>query len=229
LFGQPIDFNTADRRLTSVEQTYLKKYCALIHGQAVIDAILTIRDENKLSGGDVARVTVEVFQTAYDIAGGGAYGNKDHPETKEQADYNLKYLSAVALLDGGVGPEQLESERVLRSDVQQLLARVDVVAAADLTADYPQRTAVRVRVVTREGREFAREESDYEGSPTRTMSWDRVVDKFHWLAEPFCDEPLRTDIVAAVHHIDEISIAELTGLLGAVSPASQRPRSRPRF
>ncbi|OBA61171.1 2-methylcitrate dehydratase [Mycobacterium sp. 1100029.7] len=229
LFDQPIDFNTADRGLTAVEQTYLKQYCALIHGQAVIDAVLAIRADNELAGDDVARVTIEVFQTAYDIAGGGAYGNKDHPQTKEQADYNLKYLTAVALLDGGVGPEQLESERVRRSDVQDLLARVDVAAAADLTADYPQRTAVRVRVVTRDGREFAREESDYEGSPTRPMSWERVVDKFDWLAEPFCDGSLRAEIVAAVEHIDEIAVADLTGLLGAVSATSRRPRSRPRF
>jgi 2-methylcitrate dehydratase len=229
LFDQPIDFTTGDRRLASVEQTYLKQYCALIHGQAIIDALLTIRAENNLSGHDVARVAIEVFQTAYDIAGGGAYGNKDHPQTKEQADYNLKYLGAVALLDGGVGPEQIETERVLRSDVQELLARVDVVAAADLTADYPQRTATRVHVVTADGREFTREESDYEGSPTRPMSWDRVVDKFGWLAEPFGDEALQADISTAVQHIDDISVAELTGLLGAVSSVPQRPRSRPRF
>src|SRR5271169_1711965 len=151
------------------------------------------------------------------------------PRTKDQADYNLKYLSAVALLDGGVGPEQLETKRVLRSDVQDLLARVDVKAAADLTADYPRRTATRVHVVTRDGREFSREESDYEGSPTRPMSWHRVVDKFHWLAEPFCDEALRADIVAAVEHIDEIPVADLTGLLGMVSSTAQRPRSKPRF
>jgi len=229
LFDQPIDFNTADRGLTSVEQTYLKQYCALIHGQAVIDAVLAIRADNDLRGDDIERVTVEVFQSAYDFAGGGAYGNKDHPQTKEQADYNLKYLSAVALLDGGVGPEQLETERVLRSDVQQLLARVDVVAAADLTADYPRRTATRVHVVTRDGREFIREESDYEGSPTRPMSWDRVADKFAWLAEPFCEEALRAEIVTAVEHLDDIPVAELAGLLGAVSSVPQRPRSRPRF
>jgi 2-methylcitrate dehydratase len=174
-------------------------------------------------------VTLEVFQGAYDIAGGGAYGDKDHPGTKEQADYNLKYLSAVALLDGGVGPEQLETERVLRDDVQDLLARVDVKAAADLTADYPQRTATRVHVVTRDGREFGREQSDYEGSPTRPMSWERVVDKFHWLAEPFCGEALRADIIAAVDHLDEIPIAEFAALLGAVSPAAQRPRRKARF
>ena len=229
LFGQPIDFHTADRGLTCVEQTYLKQYCSLIHGQAIIDAVLAIRDENDLRGEDVARVTVEVFAGAYDLAGGGAYGNKDHPLTKEQADYNLKFLSAVALLDGGVGPEQLETERVVRSDVQDLLARIEVNAAADLTADYPHRTATRVRVVTRDGREFGREETDYEGSPTRPMSWERVVDKFHWLAEPFCGETLRADIVAAVDHIDEIPIAELAALLGAASSTAQRPRSKARF
>lgn len=229
LFDRPIDFNTADRRLTSVEQTYLKQYCALIHGQAIIDALLAIRTDQNLRGDDIAGVSIEVFQNAYDIAGGGAYGDKDHPRTKEQADYNLKYLGAVALLDGGVGPEQLETERVLRSDVQQLLARVDVIVAADLTADYPQRTATRVHILTRDGREFSREESDYEGSPTRPMSWERVVDKFGWLAEPCCDEALRADIIAAVGHIDDISVAELAGLLGAVSPVPQRPRSAQRF
>lgn len=229
LFAQPIDFHTADRRLNAVEQTYLKQYCALIHGQAVIDAVLAIRTEHDLRGDDVARVTLEVFQSAYDIAGGGAYGDKDHPRTKEQADYNLKYLSAVALLDGGVGPEQLENERVLRGDVQDLLARVAVTPAADLTADFPRRTAVRVHIVTRDGREFSREESDYEGSPTRPMSWERVVDKFGWLAEPFCDEALRADIIAAVNELDVIPVGALTGLLGAVSRTARCPRSKTRF
>jgi 2-methylcitrate dehydratase len=229
LFDQPIDLHTADRGIACVEQTYLKQYCALVHGQVVIDAVLAVRSENGLRGADVARVVLEVFQGAYDFAGGGSYGDKQHPVTKEQADYNLKYLTAVALLDGGVGPEQLENERVSRSDVQDLLTRVEVEPADDLTADYPNRTAARVHVIANDGREFSRVQSDYEGSPTRPMSWERVVDKFGWLAEPFCDEPLRDDVVAAVARLDEIGVAELTGLLGAVSPTARCARSKPRF
>jgi len=225
LFDQQIDFHTDNKALTAVEQTYLKQYCALIHGQVIIDTTLAIRDANAVRGDEVERVTLEVFQGAYDFAGGGAYGDKERPWTKEQADYNLKYLVAVALLDGGVGPEQLETERVRRVDVQDLLARVDVKPAADLTAGYPRRTAARVRVAMRDGREFSRAESEYEGSPTRPLSWDRVVQKFHWLAEPCCDEGLRNDIVAAVNRIDEIPVAELTSMLGAASPTAQRPRS----
>ena len=149
-------------------------------------------------GRDVASVTLEVFQGAYDFAGGGSYGDKDRPLTKEQADYNLKYLSAVALLDGQVGPEQLETERVRRADVQDLLSRVDVKPAPDLTAAYPERTSARMHVVLHDGRTLSREQSDFEGSPTRPMSWDRVVEKFDWLAEPFVDDALRSEIVSAV-------------------------------
>jgi 2-methylcitrate dehydratase len=229
LFDQPIDFRTDDRSLHAVEQTYLKKYCALIHGQNIIDATLAIRDGEYVTGNDVTAVLLEVFDGAYDFAGGGRYGNKDHPQTKEQADYNLKYLCAVALLDGQVGPEQLETERVRRADVQDLLRRVTVTPADDLTAAYPQRTSTRVHVTLNDGRHFHREQSDFEGSPTQPLTWQRVVDKFTWLAEPFADEELQADIVGAVDHLEAISVAELTNLLAAVSPNPKGPRSHGRF
>ena len=229
LFEQSIDFRTHDPRLNAVEQTYLKQYCSLIHGQNIIDATLAIRDRHRLTSDDVAHVTLEVFEAAYDFAGGGRYGNKDHPQTKEQADYNLKYLCAVALLDGQVGPEQLETERVRRADVQNLLQHVTVSPAADLSAGYPERTSIRVQITLTDGRTLEREQSDFEGSPTRPMSWDRVVEKFHWLAEPFADETLRSEIICAVQRLDSIPISELTGMLGAVSPTPTRPRSRGRL
>lgn len=229
IFDQAIDMRTDDRGLTAVEQTYLKQYCSLIHGQAIIDATLAIRDEYHISGADVATVTLEVFQGAYDFAGGGSYGAKDGAWTKEQADYNLKYLSAVALLDGQVGPEQLETERVRRDDVQDLLSCVDVKPAPDLTAAYPQRTSARIHVALHDGRTLSREQSDFEGSPTRPMSWDRVVEKFDWLAEPFADGSLRSDIVTAIATLDRNPISDLAGLLSQASASPQRPRSRGRL
>jgi 2-methylcitrate dehydratase len=60
------------------------------------------------------------------------------------------------------------------------------------------------------------------------MSWERVVDKFHWLSGPFADDTLRSEIISAVEGLDSIRITELTGLLGAVSPTPNRPRSRGR-
>lgn len=229
LFAQQIDLRPADRSLTAVHSTYLKQYCSLIHGQVVIDAALTLRELHHIQAADVDHVRLEVFQGAYDFAGGGSYGNKDRPWTKEQADYNLRYLAAVALLDGAVGPAQLETERIRRADVQRLLEHVEVRAADDLTAAYPERTAARVGVSLRGGREIWREQDDFEGSPTRPMTWLRVVDKFNWLSEPFTDEQLRTEIIDAIASLEHIRVSELARLLGAVSPVAKEPRTRLRL
>jgi 2-methylcitrate dehydratase len=225
LFHQSVELNLSDRSLTVAGETYLKKYCSLIHGQPVIEAVLHLARVHELRADDIAEVRLDVFQTAYDIAGGGKFGDKHVVNTKEQADYNLAYLTAAALLDGQVGPEQLREDRIRRADVQALLRRVRVRPDDELTAGYPRTTPVRVHLRLTDGRELTREQRDYEGARTRPLSWDRVVDKFHWLAEPYADDALRAELIAAVHNLDRIEITELTALLARVSPTPGRPRT----
>jgi 2-methylcitrate dehydratase len=224
LFGQPIDLRLDDPTLGVVRDTYLKKYCALIHGQAPIETVLTLAGEHRIRHGDIASVEVEVFQTAYEIAGGGSFGSKDAPATKEQADYNLKYLLAAALIDGQVGPEQLQTERIHRSDVRELLNRISVRPDAALTARYPESTPVRITMKLRNGQQVSREQEDFEGARSRPFTWDRTVEKLHWLAEQNADDGLRGAIVDTVGHLDEAPVSALTGLLAKVSQ-QRRPTS----
>ena len=56
------------------------------------------------------------------------------------------------------------------------------------------------------------------------MSWDRVVQKSHWLAEPYAHQTLREAIVTAVTELDTAPVAVLTELLGEVSQRPQRAR-----
>jgi 2-methylcitrate dehydratase len=218
LFGQSIDLRLDDPTLGVVRETYLKKYCALIHGQAPIETVLTLAGEHGIRHGDIESVEVEVFQTAYDIAGGGSFGSKDAPATKEQADYNLKYLLAAALIDGQVGPEQLQTERIRRPDVRELLNRISVRPDAALTARYPEATPVRITMKLCNGKQISREQEDFEGARSRPFTWDRTVEKFHWLAEQYADDGLRGAIVDTVAHLDEAPVSALTGLLAKVSP-----------
>src|SRR5580704_11522131 len=103
MFGQSIDADWDDPSLKIASQTVLKKYCSLIHGQPVLEGVLDLKRGSGLVAANVDRVRCDVFQGAFDFAGGGRYGSKDHPQVKEQADYNLKYLIAAALLDDQVG------------------------------------------------------------------------------------------------------------------------------
>lgn len=226
LFGQHIDLRLDDPTLGVVADTYLKKYPALIHAQAPIETALTLAPEYAIDHRDIDWVDVEVVQASYDIAGGGSFGDKDAPRTKEQADYNLKYLLAAAFIDGQVGPEQLQAQRIQGRDVQELLNRIRVRPNATLTARYPQSTPVRLTVALRDGSQFSREQKDFEGAASRPLSWQRTVEKFHWLAEQYVDDDRRDAIVYSVEHLGDEPVSALTGLLGETTPEPRRPKTR---
>ena len=227
MFGQPIHVDWDDPSLEIVNQTVLKKYCSLIHGQPVLEAVLALKRANGLVPANIKRVQCDVFQGAFDFAGGGRYGSKDHPQAKEQADYNLKYLIASALLDDQVGPAQLQPARIQAPDAQALLARVQVRPDECFTARYPKELNARITISTKDQRVFVKEQLGYEGGLTNPMSWDRIVEKFHWLSEPFADKDLRSRLIETVQQLDNRRIADLTELLAQVRPTAVFPATHP--
>ena len=78
---------------------------------------------------------------------------------------------------------------------------------------YPNEMPCRVTIRLRGGRRLTAEKRDFEGFPTRPQSWNMVEQKFERLALPFTSDSLRRAIMAAVALLEEISVAELVGLL----------------
>lgn len=227
MFDQPLVVDWEDSRLDVIFRTVMKKYCALIHGQPVLEATLALKRENSIDSEDVEDVICDIFQTGFDIAGGGSFGPKDFPQTKEQADYNLRYLIAAALLDDEVGPAQLEPERVQSSDVQALLKRVTVRPDASFTSQYPHELNTRVTIRCKDGRSVSTEHTGFEGGVDNPFSWARTVEKFHWLSERYADVALRDQIVDLVSRLEEHSVAELMELMTKVSRVARFPARHP--
>jgi 2-methylcitrate dehydratase len=223
MFGQPIPVNWEDPSLDVVKQTVMKKYCSLIHGQPVLEAVLDLKRSNSLTADQIENVRCNVFKPAFEFAGGGSFGPKDHPEVKEQGDYNLKYLVAAALLDDQVGPAQLEEQRIQAPDVQALLARVEVHPDERFSARYPQELSAAITIGTKDERVFVKEQHGYEGP----MSWERTVEKFHWLSEAFADEDLRNRLIQVVQQLDARPISDLMDLLAQVRCTAVFPRTHP--
>lgn len=227
MFGQSLDLDWADPRLEVVHQTVMKKYCSLIHGQPVLEATLDLKRRNGLRAEDISDVQCDIFQSGYDIAGGGSFGDKDEPKTKEQADYNLKYLIAVALLDGQVGPAQLEPERVNAEDAQTLLRKVTVRPDTRFSEQYPHALNTRITFRCRDGRVLVKEHTGFEGGRDNPFTWERTVDKFNWLSEQYANPALREQIIELVSELDKRSIDDLMQLLVKVSAEARFPIRHP--
>ncbi|MFL9875936.1 MmgE/PrpD family protein [Paraburkholderia megapolitana] len=227
MFDQPLEVDWNDHRLEVIHETVMKKFCSLIHGQPVLEATLDLKRRHGVKSEDVEEVVCDIFQTGFDIAGGGGFGPKDEPQTKEQADYNLKYLIAAILIDDEVGPAQLEPERVQAADTQALLKKVTVRPDAEFSRQYPHALNTRVTIRCKNGQVFSKEHVGFEGGLDNPFTWERTVEKFHWLSEPYADESLRDEIIDLVSTLDRRPVKELMQLLARVSPQPRYPATHP--
>lgn len=218
----PFQIDWSRENLERVTRTIVKKYNAEIHSQSALEGILDLKRDYGLTGAEVDRIEIDIFDVAYHIIGGGEEGNKHVVRTKEEADHSLPYMVAVAILDGQVMPEQYRPERIQRPDVQNLLRKVVVRPSEGFSQLFPQEMPCRIAVWLRDGRVLAREKRDYEGFYTRPMRWETVVEKFDRLSAPHGDAALRRDIVAAVANLETMPVAALTQLLSRAQVAAWR-------
>ena len=156
------------------------------------------------------------FDVAYHIIGGGEEGDKTVVRTKEEADHSLQYMTAAALLDGQVLPEQYLPERIQRNDVQTLLKKIQLRPSELFSSRFPNEMPCRLRIHMKDNRVLEIEKKDYEGFHTRPMSWQTVFEKFERLAEPYTDNDLRGKIFETVRQLENHSLSDVTALLAQV-------------
>ncbi len=196
-------------------KTSIKKHNAEFQSQTAVDLALDLRSQV----GDldrVRRITLEAAKGAYNVIGGGSYGPKTSCHIKEQADHNLLYLIAVALIDGEVQPSQFTEERIDRADVQALLRKVEVRPSEAFTARIGDEMPVRLTIERDGGAAVEGTKARYHGFHTDPMSWDEVRTKYDRLVEGKVDRALAGEIADAAGRLETLRITDLTALLARV-------------
>src|SRR5258706_6618211 len=194
----------------------IKKYNSMIHTQSAVPCMAELASRNKIDFEKIVSIEAEVFQLAFDFAGGGLYGVDNVIRTKEQADHSLPYLLAVALLDGDVMPAQFEPERIIKPDVQALLKKVSVRPSHEYTEQYPEKMPAKIIVRLQDGKVIEHEVQDYPGLASRPFTWEDAVEKFDTLVAGRISEGLSREIKDAVHSVENVQVRDLMELLGAV-------------
>ena len=157
---------------------YFKPYSVCRWAQPAIEGALKIIRDNDLSTEQIVRIKVRTFSEAAAL-------DQSYPQTTEDAQYNISFPLAVALLDGEVGPQQVLPPRLFDRDVHSIMDKIEVVAESTFQEVFPAKALAEVYVETRDGKTFrsgtisARWEP-YSGLP----SDNELVEKFYWLAEP---------------------------------------------
>ena len=208
-----------------VAESTIKKYNSMIHTQSAVHCMVELAKQNKIDPRKIVSIEAEVFQLAYDFAGGGLYGTDRVIQTKEQADHSLPYLLAVALLDGDVQPAQFKPDRIAKPDLQALLKKVSVRANHEYTDEYPEKMPAKITVRLQDGKVIEHEVQDYPGLASHPFTWEESVEKFDRLVAGRIDERLSREIKDAVRSVENIQVTDLMKLLGSVKAAASAASS----
>jgi 2-methylcitrate dehydratase len=208
-----------------VVESTIKKYNSMIHTQSAVHCMVELARQNKIAPDKVVSIEAEVFQLAFDFAGGGLYGTDRVIRIKEQADHSLPYLLAVALLDGDVMPAQFKPERIIKPDVQGLLKKVSVRPNQEYTRQYPKKMPSKIIVRLQDGTVIEHEVQDYPGLASHPFTWEDAIHKFDALVAGRVDEGLSREIKDATRSVEGIQVRDLMKLLGSVKAGRETASS----
>jgi len=157
---------------------YFKPYASCRWAQPAIVGALEIAQQNSVAPNDILRIRVRTFAAAVKLS-------RAHPRNTEQAQYNLAYPVAAALIDGELGPRQVLPPRIHDGAVLALADRVEAEVVPEYEQAFPEKTYADVEVVTQDGRIFTALRKQAPWEPASTLPTDdELSEKFQWLAGP---------------------------------------------
>ncbi len=165
------------------EDVVLKPYscCGSLH--STIDATRRLTKEHKIESKDVQRIRVHNSQVV-NLQCGFEY----EPMGPLQAQMNMQYCTAIAVLDGHVLVDQFKEERLSEPRVLDLARRVEFVLDPEIDATYPEKFASKVEIILKDGRSLWFRVDCPKGSPENPMNAEEIQGKFKSLARGVKDD-----------------------------------------
>lgn len=176
---------------------YFKPYAACRWAQPAIAGALKVVREQEINPASIAVIRVRTFAAAKALSCA-------HPRDTEEAQYNLAFPVAAALLDGAVGPKQVLPPRLFDPDLGCLMDKVRVQVADEYEQAFPQKTFADVTVKTTDGREFHSGPMEPLWEPPGTLPTDADLDeKFRNLVTPVLGEAQTDRLLQTVRNLDQ--------------------------
>lgn len=214
------EFDAAYSPCEAVLETMTKKYMAGTVAQTSLAALDELMTAESFDGTDIDSVEVDTYHRAKIIMGGtgkeNEAGDRYDVKNREEADHSLPYTLAVLALDGELGVEQYQQDRIRAADVQDLLRRIEIREDPSLTERYENgEMPARVRVHLEDGTTHELEKAYFSGHPETPMDWEELIEKFRFLADGVYTDHEQDAIVDVVRTLDDRDVSELTTILNS--------------
>jgi 2-methylcitrate dehydratase PrpD len=179
-----------------IPQAYMKIHAGCRHIHAPIDATLLIVKQNRIPWKEIKRIKVKTYSVARKM-------EIEHPQTGDDAKFNMPFGIAVALIRGNVLYEQFNDQNLKDPQIQGLMKRVSVKTSPELDQDYPAKRGTIVEIMTRDGKTYTQALDVARGEPEFPLSPEEVEEKFRQFASGLIEPEALGKVIHFVQTLED--------------------------
>jgi 2-methylcitrate dehydratase PrpD len=165
--------NTLGREY-NILKLYFKPYACCRWAQPAIAAALDLIARYKLTTAQIKKIEISTFAESASL-------RTTPPLNAEEAQYNLTYPVAVALVDGEVGPRQLVADRLQDPEIISLIKLIEVKHSANFDRKFPARAESELVIITKNNEHYSSGIKQAYGDWDNPLSAEELENKYYWL------------------------------------------------
>ena len=192
----------------AIRDTCIKSIIADFSSHGHLTATLSLVREHNIKPEDVAAIHITTSKRCAEHTGDPV---KKYPRNKETADHSSYYLTAIAIIDRQIGPDQFTSEKYNDPRVRNLIDKV--ILKGDPSLDKVRPAGIS-EIITKDGQNCSLRVDYPRGHARNPMTDDEIVDKFKTMASRYMDKEHMDRLINTVFELDKLDdIGKLAELM----------------
>lgn len=160
----------------AVQKTYTKPYASCRYTHPSVEAAIRLRNRYGIKAEDIKQISIKTYSLA--VSG------HDHTEIPNSysAKMSIPYSTAVGLIFGKAGLQEFSEENVKRSDISNLVKKINVSSDEELSKAFPEIQPAVVNIETSKG-DFSMRVDFPKGEPENPLSGEEFRARYDGLME----------------------------------------------
>ena len=181
---------------------YFKPYPCCRWAHPAIDACVGLMREHGIGADDIESVMIETFYRATLLS-------KIAPETTDEAQYNIAYPVAAAIVHGDFGWDQVREENLHDPKTLEMMNRLKFVMDEDIDAKFPAKRICRAVIHLKDGRVLCSAECEPRGEAHERVSVDWLCHKFRRITGPMLNAEGQEKVLKLICGEENVSVREI--------------------
>ena len=185
-----------------VMDLYFKPYPCCRWAHPAIDACIELIKKHNISTNEIKKVTIHTFRRATMLS-------KIIPQTADEAQYNIAYPVASAIIYGDFGFTQVLEENLNDTAVIDMMNRLEFKVDENLDARFPAERICRAEIETKDGKHFISSECEPRGEAKENIGIDWLSDKFYRITGPVLSKDAQDTLLELITQNGDLPIREI--------------------